>query len=75
MKKQNLELTVFETKIYGDYGCSKCGKPLFDCIAVGETGDDDGHEWRSFHKECFEQIPLTAEEIYEAYGASEYLDK
>ena len=36
-------IEVFEYQLYGNYCCCKCGEPLFKCVSIRETEDEDGH--------------------------------
>lgn len=61
-------LSRFEQKMYGEYGCSRCNKPLDGFIhCVGEE-DEEGYHWRSFCPECWDIIQtMPNESIYKVY--------
>ena len=77
-------LQKFEQRMFGDYCCScGCGKPLGHLkngldgkpieytICIGDLDNDvNGYRWRSFTKECFEQVSKgrSLEAIYSSYG-------
>lgn len=50
-------LETYQVTQYGEYACSCCKKPLIGkCLAVAYESDDEGREWRTFHKECYTKL-------------------
>lgn len=68
------ELERGANKMYGDYVCSKCGKPLMGWVNfVGEVEDDEGHYWRTFCNDCWPGIEhMSDAEIYAQYPEAPY---
>lgn len=53
--KETLE--TYQVTQYGEYACSCCKKPLRGkCLAVAYESDDEGREWRTFHKDCYKKL-------------------
>lgn len=71
------DLLVFDYVLYGNYNCSCCGKPLENCVVVGESDDEEGYEWRSFHKHCYNELSKThtPQQLYEKFNISQLNEK
>lgn len=77
---KNLE--VFNQRGFGDYSCSSCRTPLLGTFtAIGEVGDENGYEWRSFCPRCESKLGIATisdsdpklNEIYSNYPIPDYL--
>ena len=70
-------IEVFEYQLYGNYRCCKCGEPLFKCVSIREIEDEDGHNWRSFCKNDYEELKasgMTDEEIYDSFETNRQIE-
>lgn len=76
------QLEVFNYRGYGDYGCSKCKSPLVGRFtAIGEVGDEEGYEWRSFCPKCATELGIAdnyevtpyIQELYNTYPDAPFL--
>lgn len=62
-----------------EYACSRCNKSLDGPVhVVSEEGDDEGHRWRTFCTECWDELDsddsvYTLKDLYNMYPAAPYV--